>query len=134
MDPLSIVAGIVGTTAFALQAVTVLNDTLSSIKATNEDIAGLHDDVQSLQGVLRSLANIVDKHSSEFSLLETPLRCCGRTCTDFEKLLQTFSTPSRFKLIDWAKLRLKGQDISTLKKNLAVYKSTVCIAIGGINL
>ena len=90
-----------------------------------------------MSGVLQSLNDVAETTDADFTALKLPLLQCSKTCTDFEALIvkcTQHSGGARSSFRDWAKLKYMGDDITSFKNMLSVYKSTIIIALGDANL
>jgi len=136
-DPVSVAAGIVGLTAFAIQSSKVLYDTIESIKNNSRSVRELKEELNSLSGVLHSLEETLAVAEIDFSALQTPLRRCGRLCEEFSVLIKKCSQhgdPGKFSIRDFIAITYKGRDITELRSLIAAYKSTIAIALADANM
>ena len=137
-DPISITSGIVGLVTFGIQASQALYTTLQSLKNYTKTIRELKQQLEALQNVLQDLEKAADDELiSEFESIKLPLYCCAKACKEFEVIIRKCSENSsdtHRSLRDWARLRYMGSDINGFCDQLATYKSTIQVALGGINL
>jgi hypothetical protein len=137
-DPISITSGIVGLVSFGLQASQALYTTLQSLKNYTKTIRELKQQLEALQNVLQDLEKAADDELiSEFESIKLPLYCCAKACKEFEGMIRKCtenSSDTHRSFRDWAKLRYMGNDINGFCDQLATYKSTIQVALGGINL
>jgi hypothetical protein len=121
----------------ALQSSKQLYDTIKSSQSGKRTITELKHELEDLVVVLASVKEVVNNSDPIFNSLRTLLYYCGNACLEFEKLLRECTsnlTENRTSLRDWIKLRYKGEDINSFRVRLAIYKATINIAIGDINL
>ena len=136
-DPVSVAAGIVGLTAFAIQSSKVLYDTIESVKNNSRSVRELKEELSSLSGVLQSLQETLAIAEIDFSALQTPLLRCGRLCEEFSILINKCSQHAdsgRFSIRDFIATTYKGKDINELRSLIAAYKSTIAIALADANM
>jgi hypothetical protein len=137
MDPVSITSTFLTLVGFALQSSTTLYQTVRSFQTSRRSIRELKDELEALSGVLQSLHDVAESTSADFTALKLPLLQCSKTCVEFEALIvkcTQHSGGSRSSFRDWANLKYMGEDITTFKNMLSVYKSTIIIALGDANL
>ena len=137
-DPLSATSALVGLVAFSCQASKALHDTIKSFRQHPKYVRDLKDELNALEGVLLLLEqSLTTSGAADYYALEYPLRCCGHACEEFQQALQKCRTRdhadgSSFR--GWLKIRWIGSDIHGFKHTLAGYKSTIAIAMAGVNL
>jgi len=137
MDPISATSAFLTLVGAALQASTVLYQTVRSFQTSRRSIRELGDELEALHGVLQSLLELAERTDNDFTALNLPLVQCSKACTEFEALIvkcTKHSGGSRSSFRDWAKLVYMGDDITAFKNTLSTYKSTIMIALGDANL
>jgi len=101
-------------------------------------VRDLTEELEALSSVPSALRETVNATSGiDLSSLEVPLRCCSKTCKEFEQELLKCSSRSgqdRTTFRDWAKFRYMGKDIDSFRRMLAGYKLTINIALTDANL
>lgn len=131
------VAAVVQLAGFAFASSKALHQTIESFRNSSTSLRNLKDEVNLLSNSLASLEAIVNDPDTDFAPLELPLKTCGDTCREFEKLILKVA-PSREEdrrtFRGWIRLQYKGEDIRTFRETLGTYRSIVCIAIGDANL
>jgi len=136
-DPISVTSAFLTLVGFALQSSTALYQTVRSFQTSRRSIRELKEELEALSGVLQSLNDVAETTDADFTALKLPLLQCSKTCTDFEALIvkcTQHSGGARSSFRDWAKLKYMGDDITSFKNMLSVYKSTISIALGDANL
>jgi len=128
-----VASGLVALTAFAFKSSVALYQTINSFRHHSDTVRDLRDELEALQGALRSLTETVDGGAeADFSALSLPLLRCGNACRDFEDKILSSASRSDSTLANfrgWAKLRYLGDDVDSFRRMLAGYKSTILIAI-----
>ena len=136
-EPIGISSGLVALTLFAFNASQTLYQAIQSFKSNQRTIRELKEELEALDGVLKSLSQAANDGDADLKGLELPVFRCGKACEDFEAMLvkcTAHSGGSRTSFRDWAKLRYMGEDIAGFRNMLAGYKSTISIALGSANL
>ncbi|KAK5069389.1 hypothetical protein LTR51_008639 [Lithohypha guttulata] len=136
-DPVSIVSGIVGLTAFAIQSSKALYDVIETVKNNSRSVRELKAELSSLVSVLDSLRDTLTLSETGMSALQSPLLRCGRLCEEFAVLIgkcSSHSDSARFSLRDSIMSTYRSKDISELRSLLAAYKSTIAIALADANI
>ncbi|WPH00600.1 Hypothetical protein R9X50_00343000 [Acrodontium crateriforme] len=135
---IGVTSGIVALVSFGMSASITLHNTIQSIRNHTKNVRELRNELEALRDVLQHLKTSVDADiSADVTVLELPLYRCGTACNEFNALVLKCtgnSTETRSSFRDWAKLQYMGNDINGFKNALAGYKSTIQIALGGINL
>lgn len=137
-DPLSATSAIIGLVAFSYQASKALHDTIKSFEQHPKYVRDLKDELSALEAVLLLLEqSLVTSGTDDYHALEYPIRRCGYACEEFQQALQKclgrgHGDSSRFR--GWLKIRWMGSDIHGFRDMLAGYKSTIAIAMAGVNL
>jgi hypothetical protein len=93
--------------------------------------------LDALNQVIEELQKVAVDHEKDLSTLKLPLLRCGKTCKEFEDVIEKCAPRpdvQRTRIIEWARLRYMGGDISNLKATLSGYKATISIALGGATL
>lgn len=137
-DPLSVTSAVVSLITVSCQASKALRDTIYSYKNHTKNVRDLKNELEALEETLQ-LLNVTSPglKDADFAALELPLRRCGCACEEFRQILerctgQTADDKAKFR--SWLRIRWMGSDINGFKDTLAGYKSTIAIAIAGINL
>lgn len=136
-EPIGIASGLITFVAFALKASTSLYEAIDSFKSTQRVIRELKTELSELRTVLHSLEETSRSSSVKLDALAVPLQRCGKTCEEFEKVISkctAHSGGSRERFRDWAKIRYMGNSIEGFRGTIAVYKSTIIIALGDANM
>lgn len=136
-DPVSVAAGIVGLTAFAIQSSKALYDTIEKIKNNGRNVRELKEELTALSSVLKSLEETLAISEVDFGALQPPLLRCGRLCQEYSVLIGKCSAHAgsgRFSLRDFLMSTYKNKDIIELRALLAAYKSTIAIALADANM
>ena len=110
---------------------------LESFHNHNKTVRELQQELGSLNGLLRELGEAVMDSPVDVATLDLPLRQCTQICRDFEALITKCTAhfdESKTSFRDWARTRIKEDQIISLKSLIASYKSTIVIALGCINL
>lgn len=140
-DPLSVGSAVIGLIAVSCQASKALRDTIHSYQNHTKTVRDLKNELEALEETLQVLNATVlsldGANGVDFAALESPLRRCGCACEEFRQILEKCTgrnddDKSNFR--GWLKIRWMGSDINGFKDTLAGYKSTVAIAIAGVNL
>lgn len=136
-EAIGIASGLVSLATFALTSSQLLYQTISSIQNNNKAMRDLKDELESLESVLQTLNDTAENNEREFLSLECPLRRCGNACREFKDVVDmctAHSKSDKLSFRDWLKIRYMGNDINGFKDLLAGYKSTIAIALGGVNM
>lgn len=137
MDPISTASGLLTLVVFAVHSSKSLYQAVQSFQSNRRAIRELREELEALNGVLQSLHEAVINTNVNVTALKLPLLRCGKACEDFEAVIAKCTAHSggpRTSFRDWAKLKYMGDDIVGFKNMLAVYKSTITIALGDANL
>jgi hypothetical protein len=136
-EAIGIASGLLALSVFAFQSSISLYQVVDSFQSSKKVIRDLKDELEALNGVLRSLQQAAADDTEHLSTLNLPLFRCGKACEDFEEVIikcTAHSGGSRTSFRDWAKLKYMGSDIVGFKDMLAGYKSTINIALAEANL
>jgi Fungal N-terminal domain of STAND proteins len=136
-EAIGVASGLLALATFAFTSSVSLYQTVESFRSNQRNIRELREELEALNGVLRSLQEAAANNSADLKELNLPLFRCGRACKDFEGVIIKCTTHSggpRTSFRDWAKLKYMGDDIAGFKNMLAGYKSTISIALGDANL
>lgn len=137
-DPLSITSALVGLIAFSCGASKALRDTIQSFKYHPKYVRDLCDELCALEDVLKLLEqSLASSGEAEYAILQVPIQRCGRSCDEFKQALQKCSKQDYSDGVSfrgWLRIRWIGSDIHGFKDTLAGYKSTIAIAMAGVNL
>ena len=137
-DPLSATSALVGLVAFSYHASKALHDTIKSYHQHPKYVRDLRDELGALEDVLLLLEQTLSTSGeADYAPLESPVRSSGRACEEFAQALQKCSRQNQAdgsSFRGWLKIRWMGSDIYGFKDTLAGYKSTIAIAMAGVNL
>ena len=137
-DPVSVTASVVALVTFGIQAGNSLRKLIESFDKHTKIVRDLKTDLKSLDEVLKELAEVANNDIGKtFISLQLPLHSCGQICQEFDALIRkcaSNTTDTRRSVRDWSKLQLQSDDINAFRTTLSGYKSTIQIALGGINL
>ena len=137
VEPIGVASGLLALATFAFQSSVSLFQVIESYKTSRRTIRELKQELETLKGVLSSLCQTAGDNDTYLAVLNLPLLQCGKACEEFEGIIvkcTAHSGGSRTSFRDWAKLKYMGDDILGFKNMLAGYKSTINIALTGINL
>ncbi|KAH7379022.1 hypothetical protein BKA64DRAFT_557831, partial [Cadophora sp. MPI-SDFR-AT-0126] len=121
-DPLSTASGILAIATFAFQSSRALYRTVGSIQHSPSSIRQLKEELEALNGALKSLLELGTNADIDLTVLRIPLLRCGKACEDFEALIiecLAHSDGSKTSFRDWAKLKYMGDDIVGFKHMLS---------------
>ncbi|OGM41919.1 hypothetical protein ABOM_009807 [Aspergillus bombycis] len=133
-EALSLASSLVALAAFAFQTSKSLYQVVESFKSTKRVIRDLRFEIESLTQALATLEKAAVDNEAQLMALKLPLLRCGKTCKEFEGVINrctSHSRDQRTSFRDWAKLQYMGGDITDLRTALAGYKATINIALGG---
>jgi hypothetical protein len=136
-EPIGIASGLLALTTFAFQSSLSLHQAIDGFQSNRKIIRELRDELESLQGILKSLQEATAGDAVDLLALKLPVLRCGQACREFEALIVkciTRSDGSKTSILDWAKLTYMGNDIIGFKNMLARYKATFGIALGYRNV
>jgi hypothetical protein len=136
-EPIGIASGILALAIFAFQSSTRLYQLVDSFQSNQRVVRELKEELEGLNGVLRSLQETTTSTNVDLTTLRLPLLRCGKACKDFEAIIAkcaAHSRESRTSFRDWLTIQYMGGNISGFKAMLASYKSTISIALGNLNL
>ena len=137
-DPLSIAAGILAVGGFALKSSMALHSTIRGFRSQNRDARALKAEVSDLTGVLGSLLETASSNPTlDFTALELPLERCGKACEEYEIIISKctkHSDGSKSSVRDWFAQKYLQGDINDFRAMIAMYKSTINIALANANL
>ncbi|PMD46791.1 hypothetical protein L207DRAFT_451367 [Hyaloscypha variabilis F] len=136
-DPIRITSGILALAVSAFQSSTRLYQLVQSFQSHQRVVRELGEELEDLNGILRSLQETAASTNADLTTLKLPLLRCGKACKDFEAVIAkcaAHSNGSRTSFRDWVKLQYMGSDIIGFKNMLAGYKSTIAIALGDVNM
>ncbi|KAH6891524.1 hypothetical protein B0T10DRAFT_313737 [Thelonectria olida] len=137
-DGLSVASGVVALVTFAFQASATLHKTIRDFQSQDKNARALKNELTGLTSVLQSLLETVSNNPGiNFEDLRLPLYRCGKTCVEYGELIDRctkHSTTSRPSVRDWISQRYLKGDIDDFREMLAIYKSTINIALANANL
>ena len=96
----------------------------------------LQQDLESLNGTLKLLDEVMDEDSADFASISFPLKQCSKACQDLRGLISkctAHSNTERISFRDAAQFLIKEADINDVRTRISHYKSTLMVAIGCIN-
>lgn len=85
-DPISLASGLIGLTIFALSSKT-LYQAIGSFKGSRIAIRDLREELEALNGVLRSLVETAIGNEIYLDALKLPRLRCAAACKDFEAII-----------------------------------------------
>jgi Fungal N-terminal domain of STAND proteins len=136
-ESIDIASGVLTLTTCALKSSVSLYQLINSLQSNKRVIRDRKEELEALDGVLKSLEDASANDVAGFSALKLPLRRCARACDEFQSLVRNCTLRSSgptTSLRDWAKLTYMGDDITGFKNTLSGYKSTIAIALGAANM
>lgn len=136
-DPISVAAGIVGLTGFAIECSKILYSTIDNIKGYGKSVRELGEETKALSEVLGSLQEMCSAPGVDFSSLQAPVARCGQLCQECSTLVMKCTARTdngKFSVRDFLTLTYKGKNITELRSLMSAYKSTITIAIADVNL
>jgi hypothetical protein len=137
-DPISLVTGVLALTISAHKSCLTLHTTIHSFKCHPKRVCDLVEELEALISVLESLTEMLSSHTGvNFIALGSPLRQCRNACDEFSQALQRCCSRSgddRKSFRGWVKLRCMGYNTDDFKDSMAVYKSTITIALTDMHL
>ncbi|OQN95280.1 hypothetical protein B0A48_18751 [Cryoendolithus antarcticus] len=137
-DPISVTSGVIALVSFGLQTSKAIYKSIESLNNHTKFVRDLNDEVKGFQNVLEELEVVIsDDFVAKFTSIRLPLFSCAAACQDFNVLIRECTpntTDSHRSMRDWTRLQFKAGDINDFRSTLSAYKSTIQIAIGGINL
>ncbi len=136
MDPLSIIASVVGITTAALQSVQFLSKTIDNVRDAPSAIKGISADLHAMEPVLQNLDRELQSDSSKIILSDhigPAVENCDRACKTLQVQIEQWIKHSKEDKIFWVyrwKLGLFGQErIRTFKGQLSDCKDTLNTAL-----
>ena len=121
----------------AFTACRALHDMIKDFRHHPQIVLDLREETDSLCKVLEWLSGVVETSKNDVSVVEHPLAKCKEVCEGFSVKLQGFlstsgETKSTFR--GWAKFRYQGDDVASVRRMLANYRSLISMALTGANL
>ncbi|KAH7179966.1 uncharacterized protein B0J16DRAFT_347983 [Fusarium flagelliforme] len=86
-NPLSLASGLIAIITATIQLSKILYQTVQSFRDHPRSVQQLGDELQALNGVLRSLEAFAGAEPSILVPLKLPLEQCTKACADFHKLI-----------------------------------------------
>ncbi|XHG03929.1 hypothetical protein AWENTII_007214 [Aspergillus wentii] len=116
---------------FAYQSSIALRETINSFGSPSKLVRDVIEELQSLHGVLASLAEKMGAVEMDPVMLEIPLKQCGNVCEEFRHELIKYSSQHGGGLTfqDWHKIRFMNDDIDGFRRLLSGYKSIIQVAL-----
>jgi hypothetical protein len=143
-DPLSVTAGVVGITAFALRSVQQLTAFIESIRDAPEIITGIKEDLGAVEGVLSSLSRVLQTKDLSAETLESldqnanikvAVENCSKECARFRATLAHWMRHStETKTFWWDRVRagyFGEKSTEAFLRRLGATKATVNVALSG---
>ena len=147
MDPLSITAGTVGITAFAVTSITQLHNFISGLAEAKDVLQDVTDNLGGIQRRLTGLEqiNITEETTSvkakedlKKAGVAEAVNKCGDACDEFSKNLQKWtkhSSTAKLSLRDRLSVGVWNKEkIRTLKTQLQSCEATVHFAVSSTQL
>lgn len=148
MDPLSIIASVIGIAGAALTSCQILHDSIGRWRDAPETTKELLSDLKALSFQLSSLERLLrEKKQNPGSLSEKQIKTiqgldlvvkgCQASCDSFRQKLANLTRHSgtdSFSKRDKANLYFHEGDIKSLKQTLSTRKETLIAAIGVVAL
>ncbi|KAK5103205.1 hypothetical protein LTS08_004010 [Lithohypha guttulata] len=130
------VSGLAALIGIACKGIQSLIKCLKEIHNAPDVVLELIAQLEAILVVLQSLEKTIDGDDDALKTLKGPIEWCGTACIQLRtRLIGLGSNQSHAsRLVDWTKLKFMGNDIEDFKKAMASYKSTICIAVGDVNL
>jgi hypothetical protein len=141
-DPLSVTAGVVGITAFALQSVQQLTAFIESIRDAPEIITGIKEDLKAVESVLNSLGRVLQNKDLPAQALESldqnanikvAVENCSKECARFRAALAHWMRHStETKTFWWDRVRagyFGEKSTEAFLRRLGASKATVSVAL-----
>lgn len=136
MDPLSIIASVVGITTAALQSAQFLIKTIDNVSDAPSIVKDISADIHAVEPVLQSLDRALQGDASQIILIDQigpAVENCHRACKAFQSQIEHWMKNSKDDKIFWVyrwKIGLFGQQrIRTFKGQLSDCKGTLSIAL-----
>lgn len=140
-DPLSLATGLLTLFTFAYSACQTLLREIEAFENQPKDIIYLKNELESLKCVLDPLFAVICEPGTDTNVdlvgLKPPLLGCGEACKDMGNLIQkctNYSDGKRPSLRDWASLKLRADQIKSVRGILSVYRSTITLALANATL
>lgn len=120
-----------------IEAGKALKYTIQSFQNNQRIVKQLIIEIDGLLLALASLGHVKHLNEPTFGPLRVALGQCHKVCSEFDALMRNCSTNSRelrTTFRGWLKLRYMDENISGFTDMLALYKSTIYIAVTDANL
>jgi Fungal N-terminal domain of STAND proteins len=141
MDPLSIIASVVGITTAALQSAQFLAKTIDNVKDAPGTVRDIGAELRAVELVLQNLREALQDGSFQSSLgdqIRPAVENCDRACKAFQSQVEQWTKHSQEDKIFWMhrwKIGLFGQErIKTFKGQLGDCKNTLNVALSTATL
>jgi hypothetical protein len=141
-DPLSVTAGVVGITTFALQSVQQLTAFIESIRDAPEIITGIKEDLKAVESVLGSLGRALQNKDLPAEIQESldqnanikvAVENCSKECARFRATLGHWMRHStETKTFWWDRVRagyFGEKSTEAFLRRLGASKATVSVAL-----
>jgi len=136
-DPIGTSSAVLALAIFAFDAAASLIQTLDNFGNFLDAIATLKKELRDLQQALVFLRETISKNEEGFLFLKPYLSTCLTECGRFQVLVNKYtehSTPSKTSKRDFMKFKFKENKIVELRDLLSRHKTTILLAIAGVNL
>lgn len=138
MEAVGAAASILALAVFAYDTSKTLYETVASFKSHRKTVKEVQADLGSLTAVLDSIRGQIQQSTdtTRFEPLRKPLSCCATVCHEMQEMLRmctAHSRPDHDSVRDWLSMQYREKSFEDVKKRLASYKSTLCIAFALVN-
>jgi Fungal N-terminal domain of STAND proteins len=136
-EVIGIASAAVQLVGFAWTSSKALRRTIESFKSSKRAVRELKNELESLEPILKSLTDVAKGNEKAFDSLRLPVFYCGTACEQFNDFIEKcapHAAEDRRSFRDWISLRWRGDDLDEFRKTLSIYKATINIAIGDVNL
>lgn len=132
------VASVLTLTVFTYDTSKTLYEAVASFKSHRKAVKEVQADLASLMAVLDSIRDQMQQsdNTAKFEPLRQPLGCCSTVCQELQEMLKVCTAHSKQdsdSIRDWLSMRYREKSFDDVKKRLASYKSTLCIAFALVN-
>lgn len=131
-------ASVLALAIFAYDTSKTLYEAVASFKSHRRTVKEVEADLASLTAAPDSIRNQLQHsdNTAKFEPLRQPLSCCFAVCQEMQEMLKVctaHSKPDHDSIRDWLSMQYREKSFDDVKKRLASYKSTLCIAFALIN-
>ena len=136
-EAIGVISGVGTLAGGAFKACIALHDLIQDFRHHPQIVLDLKEETDSLCKVLQWLSGVIETSTNDVSVVEHPLAKCREVCEGFSVQLQGFlsttgETKSTFR--GWARFRYQGDDVASVRRMLANYRSLISMALTGANL